>query len=81
VSGPALEALLGFFDALVQADNQISTHLVPNLVIAVEKTPKVEASPANVARCVAQVVKSQQAVAAGTIAEYSKNIKVGVYAA
>lgn len=75
VSGAALESLLGFFSALVQADNQISTHVVPNLVIAVEKAPKTEASPANVARCVAQVVKSQQAVAAGTIAEYSKNIK------
>jgi cullin-associated NEDD8-dissociated protein 1 len=81
VSGPALESLLGFFGALVQADNQISMHLLPNLVIAVEKAPKAEASPANVARCVAQVVKSQHAVAAGTIAEYSKNIKVGVYAA
>ena len=80
VSGPALESLLGFFAALVQADNQISTHLVPNLVIAVEKAPKAEASPSNVARCVAQVVKSQQAVAAGAIAEYSKNIKVGACA-
>lgn len=78
VSGPALDSLLGFFSALVQADNQIATHVVPNLVIAVEKAPKSEASPANVARCVAQVVKSQQGVAAGAIAEYSKNIKVGV---
>ena len=76
VSGAALDSLLSFFSALVQADNQISTHVVPNLVIAVEKAPKAEASPGNVAKCIAQVVKSQQAVAAGTIAEYSKNIKV-----
>lgn len=76
VSGAALDSLLLFFTALVQADDQISTHLVPNLVISVEKAPKAEASPANVAKCIAQVVKSQQNVAAGTIAEYSKNLKV-----
>jgi cullin-associated NEDD8-dissociated protein 1 len=76
VSGAALDSLLGFFSALVRADNQISTHLVPNLVISVEKAPKAEASSANVAKCVAQVVQSQQNVAAGVIAEYSKNLKV-----
>lgn len=76
LSNVALDSLLGFFSALVQADNQISTHIVPSLVISVEKAPKAEASPANVAKCIAQVVKSQQSVAAGTIAEYSKNLKV-----
>ncbi|TEB18995.1 ARM repeat-containing protein, partial [Coprinellus micaceus] len=75
VSGPALEALFKFYSALVQADNQIATHLVPNLVIVSEKAPKAENSPANVARSVAQVVKNAQSVAAGVIAEYSKNIK------
>ncbi|KAL0945592.1 hypothetical protein HGRIS_014751 [Hohenbuehelia grisea] len=75
VSGSALDSLLGFYAALVSADNQIATHVVPGLVISVEKAPRAEASPANVAKCVAQVVKSQQAVAAGTIAEYSKNVK------
>lgn len=76
VSGAALDSLLLFFSALVRADDQISTHLVPNLVISVEKAPKAQASPANVAKCIAQVVKSQQNVAAGMIAEYSKNLKV-----
>lgn len=75
VSGAGLESLLSFFSALVQADNQIATHVVPGLVLAVEKTPKAEASPSNVARCIAQVVKTQHSVAAGTIAEYSKNLK------
>ncbi|KAK7039295.1 Cullin-associated nedd8-dissociated protein 1 [Favolaschia claudopus] len=64
-----------FCAALVSADNQIATHLVPNLVIAVEKAPKADASPSNVAKAVAQIVKSQQAIAAGTIAQYAKNIK------
>ncbi|KAG6828860.1 hypothetical protein H0H92_006567 [Tricholoma furcatifolium] len=75
LSTAALDSLLSFYDALVQADDQISTHVVPNLVISVEKAQKAEAKPANVARCVAQVVKSQPNVAAGAIAEYSKNIK------
>ncbi|RXW15834.1 hypothetical protein EST38_g10023 [Candolleomyces aberdarensis] len=59
----------------VESDLLNSMHLVPNLVIASEKAPKTENSPANVARCIAQVVKNSQGVAAGVIAEYSKNIK------
>lgn len=74
VSGAALDSLLNFYGALVQADNQIAAHVVPNLVINVEKAPKAEASPANVARCIAQVVKSQNGIAAGVIAEYSKYV-------
>jgi cullin-associated NEDD8-dissociated protein 1 len=76
VSGPALEALFNFLTALVHADNQIATHLVPNLVIIALKAPKADANPANVAKCVACIVKGFQGVAAGVIAEYSKNIKV-----
>ncbi|KIJ68853.1 hypothetical protein HYDPIDRAFT_82664 [Hydnomerulius pinastri MD-312] len=75
VSGAALDALLAFFSALVQADRQIATHVVPSLVIAVEKAPKAEANPGNIAKCIGQVVRSQQDVAAGTIAEYSKAVK------
>lgn len=75
ISGAALESLFKFFAALVQADNQITTHIIPNLVIAVEKAPKADASPANIARCIAAIVRSQQGVAAGVIAEYSKNFK------
>ncbi|KAG6856601.1 hypothetical protein H0H87_002693 [Tephrocybe sp. NHM501043] len=75
LSPTALESLLSFYAALVQADDQISTHVVPSLVISIEKAPATNASPANVARCIAQVVKSQLNVAAGVIAEYSKNIK------
>jgi cullin-associated NEDD8-dissociated protein 1 len=77
VSGAALDSLLSFCAALVSADRQIATHLVPNLVIAVEKAPRADASPNNVAKAVAQIVRSEQAIAAGTIAQYAKNIKVG----
>ncbi|PBK61875.1 ARM repeat-containing protein [Armillaria solidipes] len=75
VSGAALDSLLNFYSTLVQADNQIAAHVVPNLVLKVEKAPKAETSPSNVAKCVAQVVKSQHGIAAGVIAEYSKHLK------
>lgn len=75
ISGFALESLFRFFSSLVQADNQIATHVVPNLVISAENAPRAETNPANVAKCVAQVVKSQLAVAAGTIVEYAKYLK------
>lgn len=79
VSGAALDSLLTFFSALVQADSQIATYVVPNLVIGVQKSPKTEANPSNVAKCIGQVVRSSQGVAAGTIAEYSKAVKVRFY--
>ena len=69
--------MLVFFGSLVQADGQIGTHLVPNLVANAEKASKAECSPANVAKCIAQIVKNQQGIAAGTIAEFSRHIKVG----
>ncbi|KAJ3832369.1 armadillo-type protein [Lentinula raphanica] len=75
VGGTALDSLLNFYAALVKADKQIATHIVPSLVISVDKAPKADSSPANAARCVAQVVKTDHSVAAGTIAEYSKHVK------
>ena len=78
LSGAPFESLLGFLAALVEADMQIATHVVPNLVASVEKAPKAEASLTNVAKCVGQVVISQRAVAAGTIAEFARHLKVCV---
>ena len=75
ISGVALESLFRFYSSLVQADNQIATHVVPNLVISAQKAPKAESNPSNVAKCVSQVVRSQPDVAAGTIAEYSKHLR------
>lgn len=76
-SSAALDALQAFFGALVEADAQIATHVVPNLIRAVDKAPANERAPANVAKCVSRIVKSNPAVAAGTIAEFSKYIKKG----
>jgi cullin-associated NEDD8-dissociated protein 1 len=79
ISGAALDSTLGFFSALVQADAEIATHAVLNLVIALDKAQKSDVSPSNVAKCIAQVVKGAPAVAAGTIAEFSKHIKVSFW--
>lgn len=76
VAGAAFESVLSFFAALVQADMEVATHLVPNLVISVDKAQKADASLANVARCIGQVVIAQQSIAAGTIAEFAKHLKV-----
>lgn len=76
LSGAPFESLLSFFGALVEADMQIATHVVPNLVLAAERAPKTDVSFTNVAKCIGQVVKAQRAVAAGTIAEFGKHLKV-----
>jgi len=72
----APESLLHFYAPLVQAVNQIATHIVPNIVVSAEKAPKAETSPANVAKYVALIVKSEHGVAAGMIVEYGKHLKV-----
>ena len=74
-SGAALDAVLVFFGALVEADSQIATHVVSSLTRNTPEKPK-EVSYPNVAKCVAQVVRSYHALAAGVIAEFSKNLKV-----
>jgi cullin-associated NEDD8-dissociated protein 1 len=74
-SGAALDSVLAFFGALVEADSQIATHVVSSLTRGAPEKAK-EASYPNVAKCVAQVVKSYHALAAGVIAEFSKNLKV-----
>jgi cullin-associated NEDD8-dissociated protein 1 len=75
-SGAALDSVLAFFGALVEADFQIATHVVSSLTRSAPERPKGEVSYPNVAKCVAQVVKSYHALAAGVIAEFSKNLKV-----
>jgi cullin-associated NEDD8-dissociated protein 1 len=75
-SGVALESLLSFYGSLVEADIQIASHVIPNLVSVVEKPPKSEISYSNVAKCVAEVVKNQQGIAAGTISEFTRYLKV-----
>jgi len=76
IAGQALEALASFFGALVEADNQIASHVVPGLVIALEKSNAGETSPANVSKCISAIVKGAMSIAAGVIAEFAKAIRV-----
>ncbi|KZV77591.1 TIP120-domain-containing protein [Peniophora sp. CONT] len=78
--GAGLESMLAFMAALVEADGQISTHIVPTLVISAEKASSGDVSQANVAKCVAQIVKSAPAVTAGITAEFSKHVKASAKA-
>ena len=79
ISGATLDSLLNFYAVLVDADSEIATHIIPNLVIQLEKANTAESSASNVAKCIGQIVQSQQSVAAGTIAEFSKALKVFIF--
>lgn len=74
--GAPLDSLLLFFAALVEADSEIATHVIPNLVIPLQKVKRTDASYNNVARCIGTVVRCHPSLAAGTIAEFSKALKV-----
>lgn len=78
-SGAALESLLSFYGSLVEADMQIASHVIPNLVAVAEKAPKSEVSYSNIAKCVAEVVKSQQGIAAGTISQFTRHLRVCIW--
>ncbi|KIY47176.1 TIP120-domain-containing protein [Fistulina hepatica ATCC 64428] len=77
-----LDALLRFISALVASDREIATHLVPGLTFSVGSAGKGKSTAtekdincANIAKCVAQVVKINPTVAAGTIAQYAKSFQ------
>lgn len=78
VSGSCLDSLLGFFGALVRADGQIASHIVPGLVISLNHAKSADTLPTNVAKVVSQVVRNQMSIAAGIIAEFSKPLKAGL---
>ena len=57
---------------------QIASHVIPNLVAVADKAPKSEVSYSNIAKCVAEVVKSQQGIAAGTISQFTRHLRVRI---
>lgn len=76
ISGAALDSLLVFFTALVKADEQIATHVIPNLIIPVQKEKKTDASLLNIAKSIGVIIKCHPSLAAGTIAKFSGTLKV-----
>ena len=77
VTGPALESILQFFGTLVEADGQIANHVIPGLIKSMDELGS-DASPSNISKCLAKIVSVQMGIAAGTIAEFTKYIKVGL---
>ena len=75
VTGPALESILQFFGTLVEADGQIANHVIPGLMKNMDDFGS-DSSPPNVSKCLAKIVSVQMGIAAGTIAEFTKYIKV-----
>jgi cullin-associated NEDD8-dissociated protein 1 len=75
----SLDALLGFVYALAEADGEIAGHLVGGLKIAFEKSAGGVVVAGNVSKCLGAVVMAQRPIAAGTISEFAKHIKVCVY--
>lgn len=76
LAGSSLDSLLGFFSQLVQADSQIAPHVITSVTFPLANTSKGDASYGNVAKVIRVVVERHQGLAAGTIAEFSKALKV-----
>ena len=76
VSGAALSSTEAFYGTLVTVDNQIAGHVIPSLTVSLERAGK-DGSAANVSKCVASIVRCAMSMAAGTIAEFTKHVKVG----
>lgn len=75
----SLDALRGFFYALASADEQIASHLVGGLKIAFDKSGGGVGIAGNVSKCLGAVVRAQRPIAAGTINEFAKHIKVVLF--
>jgi hypothetical protein len=63
---------------LVEVISQIATHVISKLIIPLQKTDKSKANYGYVAKCIGTVVRSHTSLAAGTIAKFSKALKVRV---
>ena len=75
VVGAALSAVEEFYGTLVVADSQITSHLIPGLMIRADRAGK-DGSPSNVSKCIARILRADPMDVAGTVSELNKSIKV-----
>lgn len=75
ISGPSLEALLSFFTALIEVDQNLAESVILALVSASEGAGSVNAVHVG-ARCIGAVVGSSDRDAKGVIEEFAKQISV-----
>lgn len=71
-----LESIVEFLKALVAADSPIANRLIPGLTISLEKASAGAASPLNASRCIGAVVRCEMGLAAATVNEFAKSLKV-----
>jgi cullin-associated NEDD8-dissociated protein 1 len=71
-----LDSLLDFFGSLVAADPPIANRLVLSLTLALDQVGSGPGSAANTSKCIAAVIRNEITLAAGTISDFAKAIKV-----
>ncbi len=81
VTPTLLDALLDFFTALVQADSQIASRLVTSFTASLDQISASvgSASAINTSKCIAVAIRSELSLAAGTIREFARSIKVAFF--
>jgi len=75
-TGLLLDSVVEFLGSLVAADPPIANRLIPGLTASLEKTTPNSASPLNASRCIGAVVRSEMGLAAATVNDFAKSLKV-----
>jgi hypothetical protein len=75
-TGLLLDSVVEFFGSLVAADPPIANRLLPGLTAALEQTTPNNASPLNASRCIGAIVRCEMGLAAATVKDFAKSIKV-----
>lgn len=71
-----LDSLVAFLSSLVTADPPIANRLIPGISASLEKTPAASASPLNASRCIGAIVRCEMGLAAATVSDFAKALKV-----
>ena len=81
VTATLLDALLDFFTALVQADSQIASRLVAGFTVSLDQiSVSAGSTPAiNTSKCIAVAIRSEPSLAAGTILDFARSLKVTIF--
>lgn len=75
-TGLLLDSMVEFFGSLVAADPQIANRLILGLTASLEKTAINSASPLNASRCIGAIVRRERGLAAATVNDFAKSLKV-----
>lgn len=73
-----LESVVAFLSSLVTADPPIANRLIPGITSSLEKSPAALASPLNASRCIGAIIRCEMGLAAATVSDFAKSLKVCV---